>query len=85
MPMIPEALPITDEVIPSAKAKRITSKATVSAAGSVSATSSHAVVLVFVNQNTTIGGGAPTDSSSVVKVTMTRVDDRWLVSGFDPV
>jgi Mce-associated membrane protein len=54
-------------------------------AASVSATENHAVVLVFVNQTTTIGTDAPTASTSTVRVTLDKVDDRWLISQFDPV
>jgi len=74
-----------DVVIPGSRQKRITATATVPAAASVSATDSHAVVLVFVNQTVTIGGDAPSDTASSVKVTLDRVDGRWLISGFDPI
>lgn len=74
-----------DVVIPGSKQKQITAVATVPAASSVSATANHAVVLVFVNQTTQIGQDAPTDSASSVRVTLDKVGDRWLVSGFDPV
>jgi Mce-associated membrane protein len=59
--------------------------AKVNAAASVSATENHAVVLVFANQTVTIGGGAPTDTQPVIRVTLDKVDGRWLVSHFDPV
>lgn len=73
-----------DVVIPGAKAQRISAVAQVPAAGAVSLTPKHAVVLVFVNQTVVIGDEAPTDSSSVVRVSMDRAGDRWLVSGFEP-
>lgn len=76
---------VNDVVIPGAKEKKITAVATVPAAGSVSADPRHAVVLVFVNQTTTIGNGAPSNSTSSVRVTLDKIRDRWLVSGFDPV
>jgi Mce-associated membrane protein len=57
----------------------------VNAAASVSATASHAVVLLFANQTVTIGDGAPTDTQPVIRVTLDKVDGRWLVSHFDPV
>jgi Mce-associated membrane protein len=72
-------------VIPGAREKKISAAAKVAAAGSVSATAEHAVALVFVNQTVVIGGGAPSGSASSVRVTLDKVDDRWLVSGFDPV
>jgi Mce-associated membrane protein len=51
----------------------------------VSATGKHAVVLVFVDQTTTIGNDAPTQSTSSVRVSLDKVGGRWLVSQFDPV
>jgi Mce-associated membrane protein len=72
-------------VIPGAREKKIAAAAQVSAAASVSASANHAVALVFVNQTVTIEGGAPSGTASSVRVTLDKVDDRWLVSGFDPV
>jgi Mce-associated membrane protein len=72
-------------VIPGAKEKHISAVAKVNAAGSVSATANHAEVLLFVNQTVTIGDGAPTDTQPVVRVTLDKVNGRWLVSHFDPV
>ena len=59
--------------------------AKVNAGASVSATANHGVVLLFVNQTVTIGDGAPTDTQPVVRVTLDKVNGRWLVSHFDPV
>ena len=72
-------------VIPGAKEKHITAVAKVTAAGPVSATASHAVVLLFVNQTVTIGDGAPTDTQPVIRTTLDKVNGHWLVSRFDPV
>lgn len=72
-------------VIPGAKEKHISSVAKVNAAASVSVTAKHAVALVFVDQTVTIGDGAPTDTQPVVRMTLDKVDGRWLVSRFDPV
>ena len=72
-------------VIPGAKEKHISAVAKVNAGGSVLATANHAVVLLFVNQTVTIGDGAPTDTQPVVRVTLDKVNGRWLVSHFDPV
>lgn len=73
-------------VIPGAKEKHISAVAKVNAAASVSASARHAVVLLFVNQTVTIGdGGTPTDTQPVVRVVLEKVDNRWLVSHFDPV
>lgn len=74
-----------DVVIPSAKQKQISAAATVSAVASVSATPRHAVALVFVNQTTIVGSGAPTGTSSVVQVSLDKVGGKWLISSFDPV
>jgi Mce-associated membrane protein len=57
----------------------------VPAAASVSATGKHAVVLVFVDQTTTIGDDAPSQSTSSVRVSLDKVAGRWLISQFDPV
>jgi Mce-associated membrane protein len=74
-----------DVVIPGAKQKQISAAASVPAAASVSTTANHAVVLVFVNQTVIIGNDAPTDTASSVRVTLDKIGDRWLISGFDPV
>ena len=74
-----------DVVVPGAKQRQISAVATVPAAASVSATETHAVVLVFVNQSTIIGNDPPTDTASSVRVTLDKVHDRWLISQFDPI
>ena len=71
-------------VVPGAKEKHISSVAKVNAAASVSATENHAVALVYVDQTVTIGAGAPTDTQPVVRVTLDKVNGRWLVSRFEP-
>jgi len=76
---------VHDVVAPGAKQQHISAVATVPAAASVSATGKHAVVLVFVDQTTTIGNDAPTQSTSSVRVTLDKVAGRWLISQFDPV
>jgi Mce-associated membrane protein len=76
---------VNDVVAPGAKQQHISAVATVPAAASVSATGKHAVVLVFVDQTTIIGTDAPTQSTSSVRVTLDKVDGRWLISQFDPV
>ena len=72
-------------VIPGAKEKRIAVRAKVTAAAAVSVSDSHAVVLAFMNQTVTIGDGAPTDTTPVLRVTLDKVNGKWLVSHFDPV
>jgi len=76
---------VNDVVAPGAKQQHISALATVPAAASVSATGKHAVVLVFVDQTTTIGDDTPSQSTSSVRVSLDRIDGRWLVSQFDPV
>jgi Mce-associated membrane protein len=76
---------VTDVVAPGAKQQHISAVATVPAAASVSVTENHAVVLVFIDQTTTIGTDAPTQTTSSVRITLERVHDRWLISQFDPV
>jgi Mce-associated membrane protein len=74
-----------DLVIPGAKQKQISAVATVPAAASTSATPTHAVVLLFVNQSVIVGKSAPTNTASSVRVTLDKVGARWLISQFDPV
>jgi Mce-associated membrane protein len=76
---------VSDVVAPGAKQQHISAVATVPAAASVSATENHAVVLVFIDQTTTIGNDAPTQTTSSVRITLERVHDRWLISQFEPV
>jgi Mce-associated membrane protein len=76
---------VNDVVAPGAKQQHISAVATVPTAASVSATGKHAVVLVFVDQTTTIGNDAPTQSTSSVRVALDKVGGRWLISQFDPV
>lgn len=74
-----------DVVIPGAKQKKIAAVASIPAASSVSASAHHAIVLLFVDQTVTVGDSAPTDTASSVRVTLDKIDGRWLISGFDPV
>ncbi|MGU3654938.1 hypothetical protein [Mycolicibacterium sp. A43C] len=76
---------VNDVVIPSAQEKQIRSTATVPAAASVSADSTHALVLVYVNQTTAIADDPPTDTASSVKVTLEQINGRWLISDFAPI
>lgn len=74
-----------DVVIPGSKQKRISAVAAVPAAASLSVTDSRAVVLVFVNQSIVVGDDAPSSTTSSVKVTLNRVNNRWLISDFSPI
>jgi Mce-associated membrane protein len=76
---------IHDVVIPGAKQRQIAAIASVPATAWVSATTNHAVVLLFVNQTVTIGTDAPTSTASSVRVTLDKIGGRWLISDFTPV
>lgn len=76
---------INTQVIPSAKEKQTSAAAQVPAVASVSAKGSHAVALVFVDQTIASAKEAATTTASSIRVTLDKVDGRWLVSGFDPV
>lgn len=76
---------VNEVVIPGSKEKKISVVAQAPAAASVSATPNHAVALVFVDQTVTVGKDAPTNTASSARVTLDKVGDRWLVSGFEPV
>jgi Mce-associated membrane protein len=72
-----------EELVLNAKERRVSAAATVPGAACESATHNHAVVLVFVNQTIKIGNSAPADADTSVRVTLDKIGDRWLVSGFD--
>lgn len=72
-------------VIPGSKRKAISAVASVPAAAPASIDGSHATVLLFINQSVFVGRDAPANTASSVRVTLDRVDGRWLISGFDPV
>lgn len=76
---------VSDVVAPGSKQQHISAVATVPAAASVSATRNHPVVLVFIDQTTTIGNDAPAQTTSSVRITLEKLHDRWLISQFDPV
>lgn len=76
---------IQDVVIPGAKKQHISAVATVPAVASVSATPTHGVALLYVDQTVAVGDDAPTGTSSIVRVTMDKTSGRWLVSAFDPL
>ncbi|SBS77432.1 conserved hypothetical protein [uncultured Mycobacterium sp.] len=67
-----------------AQQQRISATARVSAAASVSVSKNRAIVMVFVDQTTTVGKDAPTETDSVVQVSLDKVGSHWLISGFEP-
>lgn len=72
-------------VVPNAKQKSIAAAARVPAAAVVSAESDRVVLLAYVDQTTAVGKEAPLQTNSSVRVSMERVDGRWLISGFEPI
>ncbi|ORW01188.1 hypothetical protein [Mycobacterium kyorinense] len=79
-------LQVTREVlIPNAKERHVSATARVPAAASVSASESHAVVLVFADQTVKVGNSPPADAASSVRVTLDKVGARWMISGWDPI
>lgn len=72
-----------EELIPNAKERHVSATAIVRGGASESAMHNHAVVLLFVNQTIKIGDAAPVDATSSVRVTLDKIGERWLVSGFD--
>jgi Mce-associated membrane protein len=76
---------INDVVIPGAKKGHVSTTTAVPAAASVSASPDHAVTLLFVNQTAVVDKEPPSNSASSVRVTLDKVEGRWLISGFDPV
>lgn len=77
---------ILDAVVkPQAKARKISTAATVSAAGVVRGDTHEVVVLLFLTQTTTSGKGGTTVAGSRVEVTMTPVDDDWKIASLKPV
>ena len=75
----------TQIVTPSVQQKRISSKAVVLRAGVETLTSDGAGILLFVNQTTTQENQAPTLTTSSVRVTLSKVSGKWLISRFDPL
>ena len=77
----------TEQIVtPAAQQKSVKTTASVVRAGVSELRPNSAVVLVFVNQNTTSKenpDGAFAVSS--VKVSLTKIDGAWLISSFDPV
>lgn len=76
---------IRDVIIPGAREKRISSTATVPAAACAHASGNHAVVLVFVNQIVAMDAAPPTITTSSVRVTLEKLESRWLISEFIPI
>jgi Mce-associated membrane protein len=73
-------------VRPAVKNKQVSTTANVARAAVSDLAPDKATVLVFVNQATTSADRAePSMTASSVKVTLDRVDGKWLIAAFDPV
>jgi Mce-associated membrane protein len=77
---------VEETIAPGAKEKQLTVQVTVQAGAPVSTTPTEAVVLLYLNQTTT-SAEAPDarTSGSRVRVSLQKVDDRWLVDQLTPV
>jgi Mce-associated membrane protein len=77
----------TEQIVtPAAKQKSVKTTASVVRAAVSELRPNSAVVLVFVNQNTTSKENPDgAFAASSVKVGLTKIDDRWFISAFDPV
>jgi Mce-associated membrane protein len=77
----------TDQVVrPAVKTKQVSTSANIVRAAVSEMHPDQAKVLVFVNQTTTSSDrNEPSQSASSVIVTLKKVDDKWLISAFDPV
>lgn len=80
---------LDDVVAPQAKARKISTRAVVGAAGVVRGKSDEVVVLLFLTQTTTNGTTKGADKTSVagsrVEVTMVPAGDGWKIAGLRPV
>jgi len=77
----------TEQIVtPAAKEKSVKTTASVVRAAVSEIQPDSAVVLVFINQNTTSKENPDgAFAASSVKVGLKKVDDTWLISAFDPV
>ncbi|GAA5065258.1 twin-arginine translocation pathway signal [Nocardia callitridis] len=73
-------------VAPAAKDKAVKTTANVVRSAISDLNENSAVVLVFINQTTTSSEKPdPTMAASRVQVSLTKVEDNWRISSFDPV
>ncbi|MGA4788141.1 twin-arginine translocation pathway signal [Nocardia sp. AB354] len=73
-------------VAPAAKQKAVKTSAAVVRSAIEQIRPDSAVVLVFINQTTTTSDKPdPSMTSSSVKVSLSHIDGKWLISSFDPV
>lgn len=76
---------LTDVVTPTATERKISTSASVSAAGVVRGDRDEVVVLLFLTQTTTAADAGTSVSGSRVEVTMTRDGTTWKIAGLKPV
>jgi len=73
-------------VAPAAKEKAVATDAAVVRAAVAELARDRAVVLVFINQTTTSAEAPdPAMTASSVRVTLTKVEDSWRISQFEPI
>jgi Mce-associated membrane protein len=76
----------TQLIAPAAKNQNIVTTATVNGTSVISATADKVDLLVFIDQTTTSKDAAPPRlDGSRVRVTMSLVDSKWLISNLTPV
>ncbi|WP_313959965.1 hypothetical protein [Mycobacterium deserti] len=77
----------TEQIVtPAAKEKQVKTEASIAQAALAEIKPESAVVLLFINQTTTSKENPDgAFAASSVKVALTKSDDRWLISAFDPV
>src|ERR1700761_1122608 len=72
-----------EELIPNAKERHVSATAIGPGGAAESATPNRPVGRLSVKQTIKIGDAAPADATSSVRVTLDKIGERWLVSGFD--
>lgn len=85
-PFLEEYTDLTSRVVaPAAKQQQITTRADVVESAVVSAEPDRVVTLLFVNQTTAAGGQGARVTGNRVRIELTKIGDRWLVSGLIPI
>ncbi|WP_029538528.1 MULTISPECIES: RDD family protein [unclassified Rhodococcus (in: high G+C Gram-positive bacteria)] len=75
-----------DVVAPTARDKQVTMQASAAGSAVESVSVDQASVLVYINQSTTTASSPETtQSQNAIRVGLTRVDDTWLISKFEPL
>ncbi|WP_142254152.1 hypothetical protein [Mycobacterium sp. NS-7484] len=74
-----------NEVIPAAHAQQIAAVADVQRVGVVSAKPDRAEVVMYVDQSVQVGNKMPEKTLSIVRATMVKEGDQWLLSQYEPV